>query len=313
MLKVVNLQAVPPRPRCIKTVTQILPLSQSLLLLLGHSPDSLRKLELVYEIYDSEAADTLRWGSISTFGIVFLTPYVNYDRTGCFLVLCSSMGVRRIISEQFDGQAAVPVVREIKTQKFEERAKREELRLYYSGLDRRIYLLEQLQFGEEEHQIIVRVYEAREANREAASYRIVALERQLPRVIFSPQQLVLACENEVALYSREFEPHYFGVENMEQFDILGYYQVFLLQLRADRSLFTMTLCGAIRPLLDQPVAAVRLAPHRLLVLTAPPQPEQAELKIFGVGAQGLKLEGSVACGACGTMVAVGQEQVVVGA
>jgi hypothetical protein len=44
MLKVINLQAVPPRPRCIKTVTQILPLSQALLLLLGHSPDSLRKL-----------------------------------------------------------------------------------------------------------------------------------------------------------------------------------------------------------------------------------------------------------------------------
>lgn len=53
---------------------------------------------------------------------------------------------------------------------------------------------------------------------------------------------------------------------MEQFDILGFYNEFLLQLKEEGSVFTMTLGGAVRPLLEGAVIDYWLDHDRLYFL-----------------------------------------------
>lgn len=95
MIRVVSLGT--PQLSTIKTITQILPLSQNQIILLGYSTDSLKRIELVYEIYDVDTKQTMRTGIISKFGVIFLTNYVSYDESGSFLTLVSAMGTRRIV------------------------------------------------------------------------------------------------------------------------------------------------------------------------------------------------------------------------
>lgn len=45
---------------------------------------------------------------------------------------------------------------------------------------------------------------------------------------------------------------------MEQFDILGYYNDLILQFKENQSIFTMSLSGAIRPLIEEPIISFKL-------------------------------------------------------
>jgi hypothetical protein len=118
MSTVINLSSNPPTLANIKTVTQILPYKNSQIIVVGHSPDSLKKLEVLYEIYDTKSAETLQAGTISKFGVIFLTQYVGYDQPGCFLVLANSMGCKKIIREGFGLSDTRAVVRDVNLQRF---------------------------------------------------------------------------------------------------------------------------------------------------------------------------------------------------
>ena len=54
---------------------------------------------------------------------------------------------------------------------------------------------------------------------------------------------------EITVYKERLEPQYFAISNMEQFEILGFYHDFILQLKEGSHIFTMSLSGAIRPLI----------------------------------------------------------------
>jgi hypothetical protein len=123
MATLINLAASPPTLTLIKTVTQILPYKLSQIIVLGHSPSSLKLLEVLYEIYDTQSGETIRTGVISKFGVIFLTPYVPHDLPGAFLILASSMGSKKILREGFGLTDSRPLVREIRLQRFEEKAK----------------------------------------------------------------------------------------------------------------------------------------------------------------------------------------------
>lgn len=53
---------------------------------------------------------------------------------------------------------------------------------------------------------------------------------------------------------------------MEQFEILGFYNEFLLQLKENGAVFTMSLGGALRPLLEEAVSDCWLSHDRLYLL-----------------------------------------------
>lgn len=220
MATLINLACSPPPLALIKTVTQILPYRQSQIILLGHSPDSLKRLEAIYEIHDTQTGETLRTGTISKFGVIFLTPYVPHDQPGAFLVLASSMGSKKIQREGFGLAESRLLVREVRLQQFQQKAQSCSYLLHYSQANRRVYLLEQLRFGEEEVQIFLRGYDEES---EAVSYRIIALEQPAPQVVCSPKRIIFICGAEITLYKERFEPQYFVLSNMEQFEILGFY------------------------------------------------------------------------------------------
>jgi hypothetical protein len=56
--------------------------------------------------------------------------------------------------------------------------------------------------------------------------------------------------HELTVYKQNYEPIYFDIGNMEQFNILGYFNELILQLKEDNSIFTMTLCGMLKPLVE---------------------------------------------------------------
>lgn len=135
--------------------------------------------------------------------------------------------------------------------------------VYYSPIYKRVYVLVQLTFGEQEQQLVLRGYEE---EREVVSYRIVTLEQPQPQVVCSPTRIIFACGSEIALYQKRLEPRYFVLSNMEQFDILGFYSEFILRLKEDGSIFTMSLGGTLRPLLEGPVVDYSLGHDRLYFL-----------------------------------------------
>lgn len=100
-MALINLSSSPPALSLIKTVTQILPYKNTTVIVVGHSPDSLKKLEILYEVRDTKSEQCLRTGTISKFAVTFLTPYVSYDVPGSYLVLAASMGCKKIIREGF--------------------------------------------------------------------------------------------------------------------------------------------------------------------------------------------------------------------
>lgn len=113
MATLVNLCCSPPSLRLIKTVVQILPLRDQQLIIVGHSPESLKRLEILFEIHDICSGELLSSGTISKFAVIFLTPYVASDMPSHFLVLASSMGSRKVLREGFGRGETQTVVRDV--------------------------------------------------------------------------------------------------------------------------------------------------------------------------------------------------------
>jgi anthranilate/para-aminobenzoate synthase component I len=100
------------------------------------------------------------------------------------------------------------------------------------------------------------------------SYRIISLEQSAPQVIYSPKRIIFISGTEITLYKERerFEAQYFVLSNMDQFDIVGFYNELLLRLKEDGSMYTMTLGGTLRPLAEGRVSDCWLALDRVYLL-----------------------------------------------
>lgn len=140
-------------------------------------------------------------------------------------------------------------------------------------------MLQHLKFSEEEQHIFLRAYDQQH---EVINYRIIALEHQIPHILCSPTKIIFVCGTEITVYKDRLDPQYFAISNMEQFDILAFYSDFILQLKEDSSIFTMSLTGVIRPLLEEPVASYWFAHDRLYFLTHSHPQRKSTIRIFKV-------------------------------
>lgn len=96
---------------------------------------------------------------------------------------------------------------------------------------------------------------------------------------------------------------------MEQFDILGFYSEFLLRLKEDGSIFTMSLGGTLRPLLEGPVIDYSLGHDRLYFLMGG---SSSIIKVFKVKDAQLLEEAQMEAPNATKILSANTQQIIVG-
>jgi hypothetical protein len=99
---------------------------------------------------------------------------------------------------------------------------------------------------------------------------------------------------------------------MEQFDILGFYSEFVLQLKEQGSVFTMSLAGALRPLLEENVSDYWFEHDRIYFLINRPLQRSSTIKIYRAKEREIVLEGEMEAGPAGRIVFANSEQIILG-
>lgn len=98
---------------------------------------------------------------------------------------------------------------------------------------------------------------------------------------------------------------------MEQFDVLGFYSEFLLRLKQDYSVYTMSLGGTLRPLLDGPVIDYSFLHDRLYFLIGGDSPS-TNIRVFRVKDAQMIEETQMQAPNARRILSASPEQIIVG-